>query len=141
ALARGLEDGVVGAGDHGGHEEWSTHGGAPALDEGGALALSALVVEGSEAGEGGDLLAGKVAEFGQEGDEGVGEDRSDALHRAQEGVLGGEAGIGGDQLGDAAVEDLDIGLEAGGAARVEPAEHLVVVPARLVSHGGELVEE
>jgi len=52
---------------------------APAADVALAAELTAVVVEGGDAGEGGGLGVGEGSEFGHEGEEGKGGNEAEAL--------------------------------------------------------------
>jgi len=77
-LVEGFEDGVVAGGDEGGHVERGADLGAAAADAALTPELTAVVVEGGDAGEGGGLGVGEGSEFGHEGDEREGGDEADA---------------------------------------------------------------
>src|ERR1700733_1389850 len=78
ALAKGLEDGVVTAGDEACEKEGGAHGLAASGDHGFALPLAGLAGEWGEPGEACDPLAVEGSEFGQFGDERAGGDRPHA---------------------------------------------------------------
>ena len=89
---------------------------AAALDAALAMSLAAVVGDGGEAAEQGDLLGRGGAEFGQAGDQSGGDDRGDGGDREQDAVASGEGGIGGDAPCDLGLEAGDVGLDAGDAA-------------------------
>src|SRR3954462_7640386 len=132
AITEGFESGVVAASPEGGHVEDVTHRHAAAVDAAMSPELAAIEVVWGETDEGGDLLAAHAAELGQQGDEGEGEHRADAWHRGQARVTPREIGIGGDHLGQALVEEPDIGLDPRQAALGEAAQHGVLELGGLV---------
>ena len=79
-MVEGLENGVVAGGDEGGHVEGRADLGATTTNMTLAAELTAVVVEGSDAGEGGGLSVGESSEFRHEGDEGECGNESDALN-------------------------------------------------------------
>ena len=82
-----FDDGVVLSGDEGGHVESGSNSG-PSSPRGASTApSSAVAVDGCDADEGGDLLPGAGAEFGQFRQEGECGLWSDAWHAAQQVVL------------------------------------------------------
>jgi hypothetical protein len=80
----------------GGKVEGASHPGSAAADMALAAAGAAVGVVRSQAGEGGDLAAGGLAEFGEEGQEGEGGERSDAVLSLEGGIARGQGAIGGD---------------------------------------------
>src|SRR3954451_25156788 len=111
AITEGFESGVVAARTEGGHVEDVTDRHAAAVDAAMSPELAAIEVVWGETDESGDLLAAHAAELWQQGDEGEGEHRADAWHRGQARVTLREIGLGGDHLGQALVEESDIGLD------------------------------
>src|SRR5262245_4400013 len=88
-----------------------------------SLELAAVEVIWCEADEGGDLLAAHLPEFGQQGDERDGQPRAGAWHRGQQLIALSENNISGNHLGQALVEEADIGLQSHLAAFAEPPQH------------------
>ena len=104
-----------------------------------------------ETDEGGDLFTAHATELRQQGDEGESEHGADPRHRGQAGVTAREIGLGGDHLGQALVEEADIGLDARQAAFGEAPQHGVfelcglvldcdVLVTELAPHGDDLGE-
>src|SRR3954469_16728882 len=112
-----------------------------AVDAAMSLELAAIEVVWGETDEGGDLLAAHAAELWQQGDEGEGEHRADAWHRGQARVTPREIGIGGDHVGEALVEESDIGLDPRQAALGEAPQHGVFELGGLVLDSNVLVAE
>lgn len=106
-MVESVEDGVVAGGDESGHVKDRADLGATTTDVTLAAELTAIVVEGSDPGQGGGLGVGKGSEFGHEGDEGEGCDEADAsdfLEARDPGCQrGGEFDLGGN-------ESLDFGF-------------------------------
>lgn len=100
-MVEGFEDGVVAGGDEGGHVERGADLGSAAADVALTPELTAIVIERSNAGEGGGLGVGEGAEFGHEGDEresGDEADASDFLEASDPGCqCGGEFDLRGDE--------------------------------------------
>src|SRR3954463_5334332 len=107
---------VVAAGAEGGHVEDVADRPAASVDAAGSFELAAVVVVRGETDEGGDLLPAHVAELRQPGDEAEGEHRADAGHGGQALVAASEIRLGGDHLGEALVEEQEVGLEPHQAA-------------------------
>src|SRR3954465_6215217 len=89
---KALRTGFVTAGDEGCEEQGAAHALAAAADHALALPLAGLAGVGRKAGEAGDLLLVEGAELGQLGDEGSGDDRSDAGTEARRSSLSRQAG-------------------------------------------------
>ena len=79
------------------------------------LALTAIVaavpVHRGNPGQGGDLVAIDLAEFGQLGDQGAGDDIADAGHALQEILFGAPDWAGFDQLVDGLLDACALGFE------------------------------
>src|SRR4051812_45567058 len=121
-IAEGLEDGVVTAGDEGCEEQGAAHALAAAADHALALPLAGLAGGGGKACEGGVLLLVEGAERGQLGDEGSGDDRSDAGDGGEEVLLvapGGRAAHAGVDLGIDLGELLLEGADEAGDALLD----------------------
>src|SRR6516162_2396730 len=88
-----------------------------------SLELAAVEVIWCKADEGGDLFAGHLPEFWQQGDECEGQHRADTWHGGQQLIALSESHIGGNHLGQALVEEADIGLQSRLAAFAEPPQH------------------
>ena len=105
------DDGVAAGGVEGGHVEGAADASPPAADPSGFGGMSAVLVDGRDADEGGDLLAVDLAEFGELGDERDGRDGSDSGDAGQEVVELAPVGVGGAEFGDVFVEVFDSLLE------------------------------
>src|SRR5499427_5604049 len=132
AFVEGLEGGTVTACAEGGHVEDVTDRHPTTIDAAVSLELAAVEVIWCEADEGGDLLAAHLPEFWQQGDEREGQHRADAWHRGQQLIALSESNIGGNHLGQALVEETDIGLQSHLAAFAEPPQHGIFEMSRLV---------
>src|SRR3954454_23544391 len=122
AIAEGLEDGFVTAGDEGCEEQGAAHALAAAADHALALPLAGLAGVGGKGCEAGDLLLVEGAELGQLGDEGSGDDRSDAGDGGEEVLLvapGGRAAHPGVDLGIDLGELLLEGADEAGDALLD----------------------
>src|SRR5262245_12258468 len=113
----------------------------PAIAWAVSLELAAVEVIGCEADKGGDLFAAHLPEFWQQGDECEGQHRADAWHRGQQLIALSESHIGGNHLGQALVEEADIGLQSHLAAFAEPPEHGIFEMSRLVLGRNMLVTQ
>jgi hypothetical protein len=107
----GSEDGVMAGGDEGGHVEDRAQLRAAAEDVALTAELTTVVVKGSDAGEGGGLGIGEGAEFGQEGDEGGGDEHTDALDFLEAIDFVQESGRGSDLGLDERFELSDLFVE------------------------------
>src|SRR6516165_10802497 len=132
AFVEGFEGGTVTACAEGGHVEDVTDRHPTTIDAAVSLELAAVEVIRCEADEGGDLFAAHLPEFWQQGDEREGQHRADAWHRGQQLIALSESHIGGNHLGQALVEEADIGLQSHLAAFAEPPQHGIFVMSRLV---------
>ena len=121
-LARGNEAMVEGAQcrveperGQGWHVERVADGYATSIDV--ALPTEPAAIERvwRQADQCGDLLAADLAEFGQQGQQGIGERGADAGHRAQQAEALDEVWLGCNQLGQTLVEQNDVGLYPGEA--------------------------
>src|SRR5262245_17170477 len=112
AFVKGLEGGTVTACAEGGHVEDVTDRHPTTIDAAVSLELAAVEVIWREADEGGDLFAAHLPEFWQQGDEREGQHRADTWHRGQQLIALSESNIGGNHLGQALVEEADIGLQS-----------------------------
>ena len=81
ALGKGCDGRVVPRGHQRGHVEGVTHEAASGLDAFGADLAARAAIEGSDADQRGNLAAGQGSEFGQQGDQGGGENRADRRAR------------------------------------------------------------
>jgi hypothetical protein len=82
-----------------------------------------------------------LPELRQQGDEREGEHRADARHRGQQFIALSESGIRGDHLGQALVEQIDIGLQSRQAAFIEAPQHGVLDMGCLVLNCDTLVAQ
>src|SRR6516164_4580585 len=141
AFVEGFEGGTVTACAEGGHVEDVTDRHPTTIDAAVSLELAAVEVIGCEADEGGDLFAAHLPEFWQQGDEREGQHRADTWHRGQQFIALSESNIGGNHLGQALVEEADIGLQSHLAAFAEPPEHGIFEMSRLVLGRNMLVTQ
>ena len=92
-----------------------------AASDGAAFPLAGLPGPGGEAGEGGDLTAVELAEFGHVGEQGAGDDRADARHGGEQFGLVAPCGRATDVFADLAVDLREFALQglqqAGDAAQ------------------------
>src|SRR4051794_34385386 len=107
----GFEGGGVTAGAEGRHVEGVLDRDGSAVDASMSPELAAVEVVWRETDEGGDLFAAHATELRQQGDEGESEHGADPWHRGQARVTPREIGLGGDRLGEALLEEADIGLD------------------------------
>ncbi len=141
AFVEGLEGGTVTAGAEGGHVEDVTDWHPTTIDAAVSLELAAVEVIGCEADECGDLFAAHLPEFWQQGDEREGQHGADAWHRDEQLIALSEGNIGGNHLGQALVEEADIGLQSHLAALAEPPQHGIFEMSRLVLGRNVLVTQ
>src|SRR6516225_546647 len=139
ALVEAFEGGTVTA--EGGHVEDVTDRHPTTIDAAVSLELSAVEVIWCKADEGGDLFAAHLFEFWQQGDEREGQHGADARHRGQQLIALSKSNIGGNHLGQALVEEADIGLQSHLAAFAEPPKHGIFEMSRLVLGRNVLVTE
>ena len=140
-IGEGPEGGIVSACAEGRHVEDITDRHPTTVDTAVSSELATIEVIWCETDEGGDLLAAHLPEFRQQGDEREGQHRADAWHRGQQLIELSESSIGGDHLGQALVEEADIGLQSDQAAFAEPPEHDIFEMAGLVLDGDMLVTQ
>ena len=124
ALIEGANDGVVAAGDDGGHVEGGANGGAAAPSGAGARAGATIAIERGDADQGRELAMREVAEFRHVGEQSAGGGGADPRDGLEELVVDApdragfdpraEASVGaGDLLGQPADMRLEIRAEAG----------------------------
>ena len=130
-IGEGPEGGIVSACAEGGHVEDIMDRHPTTVDTAVSFELATIEVIWCETDEGGDLLAAHLPEFRQQGDEREGQHRADAWHRGQQLIELSESSIGGDHLGQALVEEADIGLKSCQSAFAEPPEHAIFEMSRL----------
>ena len=111
AAVEGLERRVVPDGDQADHVERRPDFDAAALDLALAAVTAAVPVHRSNAGEGGDLVAIHLAELGQLGNQGAGDDAVNAGHAFEEILFGAPEGAGFDQLVDRLVDAHPLGFK------------------------------
>src|SRR5262245_16139777 len=92
-VVEGLQIGIAARGRDGRHVQRLPDMGAAAFDPAQAPAVSGIIVEGSDASQGGDLSAAKQAELAQTGGERRGNSGPDALDRAENAIAALEHGI------------------------------------------------
>src|SRR4051812_46027243 len=134
-VGEGLESGIVSACAEGCHVEDITDRHPTAVDTSVSPELATIEVIWCETDEGGDLLAAHLPEFRQQGDEREGQHRADAWHRGQQLIELSESSVGRDHLGQALVEEADIGLQSDQTAFAESPEHDIFEMAGLVLDG------
>ena len=93
------------------------------------------------ADESGDLFAAHATELRQQGDEGESEHGADPWHRGQARVTPRRIGLGGDRLGEALLDEADIGFDPRQAALGEAPEHGILKLCGLVFDCDVLVTE
>ena len=103
--------------------------------------LAAVEIVGRETDQSGDLFAAHATELRQQGDEGESEHGADPWHRGQALVTPREIGLGGDRLGEALLEEADIGLYPRQTALGEAPEHGVLKLCGLVFDCDVLITE
>ena len=79
-----------------------------------------------------DLLAAHLTELWQESDQGEGQRRTHAAHRGQQFIALRENDVGSDYLGQAFVEQMDIGLKPREATFVEAPQYSILNMSGLV---------
>jgi hypothetical protein len=107
-LGKGADSGIAAACGKGGHVEDGADIASSAPDGALAAELSGIVVEGSQAREGGDFLAAEASEFGELGQEGGGEDGSDAGGAGEELGFVAPIVVGVDEASDFGIELVDL---------------------------------
>ena len=111
ALVYGLHGFVVSHGDHGNHEEDLSDLGPSRVDVPWLVGKGGVIVEGREAGEGGDFAFREAAELGHEGQESCDGDGPDALKAVEQPCLVGKLLVASDDLLDLGRDSFDFGLE------------------------------
>src|SRR3954468_24620173 len=111
-IGEGPEGGIVSACAEGRHIEDITDRHPTTVDTAVSSELATIEVIWCKTDEGGDLLAAHLPEFRQQGDEREGQHRADAWHRGQQLIELSESSVGRDHLGQALVEEADIGLQS-----------------------------
>ena len=106
-----LERRVVLDGDEARHVERRPDFDAAALDHTLAAISAAVPVHRRDAGQGGDLVTVDLAELGQLGDQGAGDDIADARNALQQILLSAPDGAGFDQFVDGFVDARPLGFE------------------------------
>ena len=89
-------------------------------------------IEGGDADQRGNLSTGQRSEFGQQGDQGGGQDRADRGHAAQTLAELGQIDVLGNQLDQAAIEPGKRPLHRGFAGRHQSAQPAVAQVLELV---------
>src|SRR5437588_2703061 len=113
----GLETGCVAGRDEGGDIERIAHAFAAAADRSLATSCSAVVVEGGESRQGGELLGRASAEFGHEGEQDRGSDRADTRDGSQKAAVVFEVRLGCCRPGDLRLEGFDRRVKPGEMGR------------------------
>ena len=114
-----LEGGIVSGCAEGSHVEDVTDRHSAAVDAAMSFELATVEVVRRKSDEGSDLLAAHLPELWQESDQSEGQRRTHAAHRGQQFIALRENDIGSDYLGQAFVEQMDIGLKPREARFVE----------------------
>ncbi len=140
-IGEGLEGGIIPACAEGGHVEDITDRHSTPVNAAVSPELAAIEIVWCKTDEGGDLLAAQLPEFWQQGDERKSQHRADTWHRGQQVIEPSESSIGGDHLGQALVEETDIGFKSCQSAFAEPPEHGIFEMSRLVLDGDMLVTQ
>jgi len=111
SIGESLDDGIAASGGEGRHVEDTADGFSSAADGAFALVLSAVAIEGSQADEGGDLLAVELSQFGDIGDEGGGGDAAESWDRLDELGFLAPVVIGLHELLDSGLNAVDLTFE------------------------------
>jgi hypothetical protein len=107
------------------HVEHLTNWRTTAPDATPSFELAALEGVGRDADQRSDLFAAHAAELGQERDQRAGQHWSDSRHGSEQPVSMGERCIGSHNLGQMAVEHVDIGCEPSDATARKPLQHCI----------------
>jgi hypothetical protein len=110
-IVEGFQVRIVPSGAVGWHMESGPDVGPSASDSAGFAALAAVVGDGGEADDHGDLFGGELAEFDHAGDEGESGARADAGDRGEDFEATGKGGIDVDPVTDFGLEVGDGGFE------------------------------
>ena len=111
-MGEGFNDGIAASCGKRGHVEHGTDGGSAAADRPSSGAFSAVVGVGGDAGQGGDLLAGKTAKFAEFGQQYGGGRLADAWHALHELQLSLPLVVVFQELGDSFFDRLDLAIES-----------------------------
>src|SRR6516225_10004374 len=103
-----------------------------AVDAAMSFELATVEVVRRKSDKGSDLLAAHLTELWQESDQGEGQRRTHAAHRGQQFIALRENGIGSDYLGQAFVEQMDIGLKPREATFIEAPQYSILNMSGLV---------
>ena len=101
--------------------------------------LATVEVVRRKSDKGSDLLAADLTELWQESDQGEGQRRTHAAHRGQQFIALREKGIGSDYLGQAFVEQMDVGLKPREVTFVEAPQHDILEMGGLVFYRDMLI--
>ena len=127
-----LEGGIVSGCAEGSHVEDVTDRHSAAVDAAMSFELATVEVVRRKSDKGSDLLAADLTELWQESDQGEGQRRTHAAHRGQQFIALRENDIGSDYLGQAFVEQMDIGLKPREATFVEAPQYSILNMSGLV---------
>ena len=111
SICKGFNDGIEPFGSERRHVEDGANGFSSAADGAFSLVRAAITIEGSQADEGGDLLAVQFAEFRNIGDHGGGGNRPEAGNRLDELGFIAPVIVGLDEGLDGAFDVVDLPLE------------------------------
>ena len=141
AAIEGGEARAAAAGAERGHVEDAADGAAALGDDALAALEPAVLGDGRDADQAGDLAPVEAAEFGQLGKQRGRQDQADARHAGQQGKAAGEAGRAAK---GAAQQRLDLGLVAPQAGEIglrAPPEQGRLEMAELLLPGGDLADQ
>ena len=127
-----LEGGIVSGCAKGSHVKDVTDRHSAAVDAAMSFELATVEVVRRKSDKGSDLLAADLTELWQESDQGEGQRRTHAAHRGQQFIALRENDIGSDYLGQAFVEQMDIGLKPREATFVEAPQYSILNMSGLV---------
>ena len=127
-----LEGGIVSGCAEGSHVEDVTDRNSAAVDAAMSFELATVEVVRRNSDKGSDLLAAHLTELWQESDQGEGQRRTHAAHRGQQFIALRKNDIGSDNLDQAFVEQMDIGLKPREATFVEAPQYSILNMSGLV---------
>src|SRR5271156_1377558 len=139
-VVEGFQVRIVPSGAVGGHIESGSDIGPSAFDGARSSALAAVIGDGGEADDHGDLFSGELAEFDHAGDESDSGARADAGDRGEDFEATGQGGIAVDPVADFGLEVGDAGFE-GAQLTLELADQRSgLARADLVENGGSIFD-
>ena len=113
SLGESLEDGVGSTSGEGCHVESRADGSSSAGDGACSFELAAVVVEGSQSDQSGDLLSVEASQFGEFGQEGEAGDRADAGDALKDLILRFPVVVGLDELGNFSIQFRELLVQEG----------------------------